>query len=173
MKKNSKEEFLDFLSCTEVSPSIEITKNIFEKVRNDLNPSPSFVFKKIGIIHLITGSLTLLFCPQFGISFLANHGIMHFYMPLGRVACSILCGATFLGFSAIVMSFILTAEESRVLRKNKFVNIFLLAAVSLLVFLIFGEPIVPGLIFTWLLGCLVMGVLSLEAGWFLKTKILA
>jgi len=59
-----------------------------------------------------------------------------------------------------------------VLRRNEFFQISLLGLLSLLIFIIFGEVIVPGLTMAWLLGGILMGIFSLEAGWFLRKNIL-
>lgn len=167
-----KNEFLEFLSSKSISPPKEISQIILEKVSKDLNPTSISVFFKIGIIHLIVGSITLIFCPQFGLGFLSGMGIMHFFMSLGSVGCSILCGSLFLGFSALTISLILRPEEIRVLRRNEFFQISLLGLLSLLIFIILGEVIVPGLTMAWLLGGIMMGVFSLEAGWYLRKNIL-
>ena len=167
-----KNEFLEFLSSESISPPKEISQNIMKKVSRDLNPSSISVFFKIGIIHLIVGSITLIFCPQFGLGFLSGMGIMHFFMSLGSMGCSILCGSLFLGFSALTISLILRPEEIRVLRRNEFFQISLLGLLSLLIFIIFGEVIVPGLTMAWLLGGILMGIFSLETGWFLRKRLL-
>jgi hypothetical protein len=171
-KENMKEEFLEFLSSEPISPPKEISQSIIEIVSRDLNPTPISVFFKIAIIHLIMGTITLVFCPQFGLGFLSGMGIMHFFMSLGSLGCSILCGSLFLGFSALTISFILRPEEIRVVRKNELFQISLLAILSLLIFFIFGEVIVPGLTMAWLLGGILMGIFSLETGWFLRKTLL-
>ena len=167
-----KNEFLEFLSSESISPPKEFSQNIMKKVSRDLNPSSISVFFKIGIIHLIVGSITLIFCPQFGLGFLSGMGIMHFFMSLGSMGCSILCRSLFLGFSALTISLILRPEEIRVLRRNEFFQISLLGLLSLLIFIIFGEVIVPGLTMAWLLGGILMGIFSLETGWFLRKRLL-
>lgn len=165
-----KEEFAQFLSTSPISPPKEISNGILKKISKDLNPSPEFVFFKIGIIHLTIGSITLLFCPQFGFGFLSGMGIMHFFMALGKLACSILCGSFFLGSSTLFIGILLSREEMKVVRKNRFIKISFLGLLSLLIFHIFGELIVPGLAFAWLLGGILGGILSLEAGWYLKKQ---
>jgi len=161
-------EFFEFLSSNPISPPKEISQNLKEKISRDLNPSSISVFGKVGIIHLIVGTITLLFCPQFGLGFLSGMGIMHLFMGLGSLACSLLCGSLFLGFSTLTVSMILRPEEIRIVRRNNFIQISLLTLLSLLIFMVLGESIVPGLSMAWLTGGIFMGIFSLEAGWFLR-----
>lgn len=167
-----KKEFIEFLSTKPISPPREITKNIIEKISRDLNPSSLSVFGKVSLIHLLVGSITLLFCPQFGLGFLSGMGIMHLFMALGSFGCALLCGSFFLGFSTLTVALILRPEEIRVVRKNNFIQISLLAIFSLLIFILFGEVIVTGHSLAWLLGGILMGIFSLEFGWYLRKNIL-
>lgn len=167
-----KKEFIEFLSTKAISPPKEITQNILEKISRDLNPSSLSVFGKVSLIHLLMGSITLLFCPQFGLGFLSGMGIMHLFMSLGSVGCALLCGSFFLGFSTLTVALILRPEEIRVVRKNNFIQISLLAIFSLLIFMIFGEIIVTGHSLAWLLGGTLMGIFSLEFGWYIRKNIL-
>lgn len=167
-----KKEFIEFLSSEPISPPREISQNIIEKISRDLNPSSLSVFAKVSLIHLIIGSITLLFCPQFGLGFLSGMGIMHLFMNLGSFGCALLCGSIFLGFSTLTVALILRPEEIRVVRKNNFIQISLLAIFSLLIFMIFGEIVVSGHSMAWLLGGILMGIFSLEFGWYLRKNIL-
>lgn len=167
-----KKEFIEFLSTKPISPPREITKNIIEKISRDLNPSSLSVFGKVSLIHLLVGSITLLFCPQFGLGFLSGMGIMHLFMALGSFGCALLCGSFFLGFSTLTVALILRPEEIRVVRKNNFIQISLLAIFSFLIFMFFGEIIVNGHSVAWLLGGILMGIFSLEFGWYLRKNIL-
>ncbi len=167
-----KKEFIEFLSSEPISPPREISQNIIEKISRDLNPSSLSVFAKVSLIHLLVGSITLLFCPQFGLGFLSGMGMMHLFMTLGSFGCALLCGSFFLGFSTLTVALILRPEEIRVVRKNNFIQISLLAIFSLLIFMIFGEIIVSGHSMAWLLGGILMGIFSLELGWYLRKNIL-
>lgn len=167
-KPNMEREFLEFLSSSPVSPPKGISQHVVKTITDDLNPSSPSVFFKVGLIHLVVGTITLLFCPQFGFGFLNGMGIMHLFMSLGSFGCALLCGSIFIGFSTLIVGFILQPEEIKVVRKNNFIQISLLALLSLLIFMFFAESIEPGHTTAWLLGGILMGVLSLEAGWFLR-----
>lgn len=171
-KPNMEGEFIEFLSSKPITPPREISQSIVEKISGDLNPTSISVFAKVGLIHLIVGSITLIFCPQFGLGFLSGMGMMHLFMTLGSLGCSLLCGSFFLGFSTLTVALILRPEEIRVVRKNNFIQISLLSIFSFLFFMIFGEIVVSGHSMAWLLGGILMGVFSLEAGWFLRKNIL-
>jgi hypothetical protein len=164
------EEFKAFASSEPMDPPRALSDGIASRVRSDLDPELGAVFAKLGGIHLAAGSVTLLFCPQFGVSPLGNSGLMPFLMRFGDQACMFGCGATFMALSALSAAVILRREEVRKLRKSELVWLPGLAALSAGLFFCMGGVLILGLAAFWLLGAVVGGLASLELGWLLKTR---
>ncbi len=167
-----KAEFEEFKNIEEISPPNRVTKLILSRVRHDLNPSSLSVFKKLILIQLATGFITLVFCPQFGIGFLkSSMGLMGVLMKFGDNICMAGCGAVFLGLSALIATLVLRPEEVRVLKKNELVQFPILALAVLGIFTCLGAPVLTALGVAWLLGSIVGAVSTLEVGLFLKKMI--
>src|SRR6185312_8070245 len=116
--KNS--EFEDFKNTKDISPPNWVNELIFSRIRRDLNPSGLSVFKKLAFIQLLTGIITLMFCPQLGIGFFKdNMGLMSLLMKFGDNICMAGCGALFLSISALASVIFLRPEEISVLKKNQ------------------------------------------------------
>src|SRR5687767_13844138 len=109
-------EFKDFVSASELDPPKGVSSTILSKVHEDLNPLAYKVFSKLTLVHIIVGTITLLFCPQFGINILPGMGLMGLFMKFGDTVCMMACGAVFLGSSALIASLILRPEEVKVIR---------------------------------------------------------
>ncbi|OFZ81073.1 MAG: hypothetical protein A2583_13650 [Bdellovibrionales bacterium RIFOXYD1_FULL_53_11] len=166
---NQTKNFREFLAAEEVQPPRVISETILGKVRADLNPSFYRVFWKVLIIHAFAGSVSLLFCPQFGISPLNTHGLLAFYMRLGEYGCLAACGATFIAGSALIASLILRPEEVRALRRTRFFQIASIGFCSLGVFAIFGDAVALTLWIAWFTGLFFSGVASLEVGYLVRS----
>lgn len=107
-----------FLDSEEIAPPRALSQSVLSRVSLALNPSSAFVLKKLLAIHLVTGLLSLLICPQFGFGPIGGgHGIMSFVMQLGDWVCAAFCGAFFLGSTALVSLFVLKPEEARVVHR--------------------------------------------------------
>ncbi|MBI2707619.1 MAG: hypothetical protein HYX35_04840 [Proteobacteria bacterium] len=173
MKKylSSKEwiqEFQEFMSTEPIDPSEGVSQQILSQVHADLTPSAGKVFLRLSLIHAVVGAITLLFCPQFGISPLGGMGLMSLFMNWGEQACMLGCGAVFMGASFLVASCVLRVEEVRVIRKTELLQVGALGLLSLGIFLCTGLGVVFGLGLFWLLGSLIGGLATLEAGWALR-----
>jgi len=177
MKENDRQrdwlrEYHAFESASKVRPPAVLSREIKSIFWGDLNPSVARVFAKLVVIHFVAGTLTLLFCPQFGIAlFERTHALIEFFLHFGEHGCMIACGAIFLGSTGLVAGFLLRLEEIRVIRKTKFLQLALLALLSLGCFLAFSEqeramPI--GLALAWLVGSVAGGFFSIQLGWKLR-----
>jgi hypothetical protein len=177
MKKNldPKEwakDFQEFMSVEGEEPPRNLSNQILSKIHGSLNPSQIKVFSKLLLIHLIVGTITLLFCPQFGLSPLGSMGLMGLLMKFGDYVCMLGCGAVFLGGTSLTAALILRPEEIRVLRDHRILQLSVLCLVSAAVFFILGYSIQLNLTLTWLIGALFSGVLLLELAWKMRRQLI-
>ncbi len=156
-------EFSDFLNADEASPPQHLTARVQEVVCNSLNPSPFLVFAKLATIAVVASSLTLLFCPQFGLG-TNSEGLMPYLMKISPLACQFGCGVLFVGVGVFVSTFILRPEELRILRETKFLQVSALTASMLGMFICIGSAEFFALEWTWLLGGIVGGLVSVSGG---------
>ena len=161
-------EFEEFLGVQPQLPPEHLSQSILSYVHSDLNPSPWKVFSKLSLIHALVGGITLLFCPQFGLSLWDGMGMMHIFMKWGEQVCMLACGAVFMAGSLLVASLGLRVEEIRVIRKTELLQISILGLLSLGAFLCLGLNIVLSLAAFWFLGSLFGGIITLELGWKLR-----
>ncbi len=170
-KKELSEEFHEFLSADEVRPSPALSDAILIRVRQDLSPSGQKVFLKMLAVHTLVSVFSLSVCSQFGIRSFKIYDAMESMMAVaGEAYCMALCGLLYLSISGLALSFLLSPEELKVIRRQKFLQLTLLTGVSLGVFLCLGAEVllVPGAL--WVAGSLIGGVTTLELGWLLRSK---
>jgi hypothetical protein len=166
------QEFDDFLAADEIQPPKAVSLVVLSKVRRDLNPIAWLVFWKLAMIHVFVGTLTLVFCPQFGFSFTSSMGLMNVLMRYGEAFCMFGCGALFLGVSTLVASLLLRPEEIRVIRRHEVLQLTLLASLSVGVFLcVLGGGVIAALTGVWLVGSIIGGVATLELGWAIRSHL--
>lgn len=175
MDKNKKiqsewvKDFQEFLAVDALEAPSALSNKILSTVSDLLNPSPFMVFGKLSLIHFIVGFMTLLFCPQFGLSLTSSMGLMHYLMQFGKEVGMLGCGAFFIGTSLFAAAMILKPEEINVLRRGKLIQLASLSTLSFGAFIAFGAEIVIGLGLIWVLGAILGGAASLEIGnWFRK-----
>ena len=136
---NLKNDFLKFISGNKAPPQ-DISKNILNRVRKDLSVTSFGVFKKISLLHLIAGGVTLIFCPQFGIGPIGGGGgATSFVMTYGHLVCGLFCGSVFLGSGSLVTFFVLSCEELWVLDRNKMWQFPILVGSLLAVLMLVGK----------------------------------
>jgi hypothetical protein len=158
-------DFAEFSVTEPTAVPPATTRSIMEKVYSDLHPSALRVFTKTAIIHSLVGAVTLLACPQFGISPFGGHGLMHYLMQFGDSICMLGCGAFFTAFSLLIASLVLRPEEVRSFKGNEMLQLAFLATYSLGIFLFLGGQLVLSMALVWGLGAILGGALSFEAGW--------
>ncbi|MEO5969938.1 MAG: hypothetical protein ABIQ95_08420 [Bdellovibrionia bacterium] len=167
------QEFEEFTVSNEVQPPAHLSTQILSQIQRDLKPSPWQVFFKLVGIHGLVGTITLLFCPQFGFSPLSDVGLMNIFMPFGKYGCMLGCGAVYVGSSAFVASFLLKPEEIKVLRRTEGLQVPFLGLLSVAVFICFGATIVFELTVMWFLGTILGGLATLELGWLVRRTFVA
>ncbi len=166
------EEFDEFLSSSEVSPSTEISKKILMQIHQELNPAPQKVFLKMLGLHAVVSIFSLSVCSQFGFQSFQIFDAMNVFMSaVGHTYCMALCGALYLGLSAFMFSLVMKPEEIKVIRRHRLLQLSLISGLSMGVFLCAGSGMLflPSLL--WLAGSVVGGTLSLELGWLLRSKV--
>jgi hypothetical protein len=166
-------EFHEFIGSDPVEPPKALSEQILSRVRADMHPAAWRVFSKVALVHLVVGTLSLLFCPQFGLSISGNPGMFGLLMYFGDKACMLGCGAVFLTGTAFVSSLVLSPEEIRAIRRTGLLQFSILSIASLGVFLFTGANIALGLGLFWILGSVLGGMGSLELGWLLRRRLAA
>jgi hypothetical protein len=165
-------EFAEFSAAESTEVPDALSGAILGRVEADLHPSPFRVFAKVAAIHAGVGAATLLACPQFGLSYFGNHGLMHYLMQYGEGVCMLGCGAFFTVFSVLAASLVLRPEEVRAFKGNEILQLASLVTLSIGAFLFAGGTIVFTLALIWSLGAILGGAISLEAGWAIRKTII-
>lgn len=165
---NWESEFKQFLEADTNPVPAALSENVLAAVKTQLHPTFWQVLAKLAVIQAVAGAASLAFCPQFGISFTGNHGLMHYLMQYGENVCMVGCGALFTGLSLLVASLALRPEEVRTLRKHRLLQVTTIAALSLAAFACSGAEIIAGYGLVWTLGAIVGGLATLELGWSVR-----
>jgi hypothetical protein len=164
-RQNWEKDFQEFAATENASVPTALTDDVQGLVSAALHPSGLKVFGKLSLITFVVGTLTLLFCPQFGISLTSSMGLMHYLMPFGDAVCMLGCGGLFTGISLFVASLLLLPEEILQLKKNMALQLSSLSIISLGAFICAGGQVVLTLGLIWIFGAIAGGMLTLEAGW--------
>ena len=163
-------EFSEFLNVEPLTPTPKVSDHIKRVVYQGLNPPPFLVFSKLAIITMLAGFFSTFLCPQFGIG-TSNGGLMYYFMSVSPLLCQFGCGVVFVGVGALVATLILARDELRVLRKTKFLQVSVLTAVMLGIFVCFGATSLFALEWLWLLGGVTGGLLSIYGGSLVREKL--
>lgn len=152
-------EFEAYLSAEPSRPEPTLSAAALEPIRRELALRPAHLLAKLFLIHLVVGSLSLVFCPQFGIGpFGGGDGLTHWVMRWGGSVCALLCGAIFLGSSGLVASLLLHSWELRALRRHLLGYYSAMAGISAGLLLLLGSlfqssahhPLSAPFLATWL-----------------------
>ncbi len=162
-------EYRDFLASPERQAPVNLTRDILQFVHRELNPGFLSVFRKMALLHIATGSLSLLLCSQFGMGQGLN--LAHVMMRWGELACMVGCGCLFLGTTSLVANFLLSNSELRRVRSRAYMMIILLSVGSLLTFIGFGAEVALIYAVAWLLGAIFTGVLATELSFRLRSMV--
>lgn len=169
------EEYLLFLDSPRRMPPRNFSSDIKKAVRTELNPAHWLVLSKLFAIHFVSGTFTLIFCPQFGIAFHSrSESLYDTFRWLGEYGCMVACGAFFLGTTGLVAALLLKAQEVRVIRKSRGLQWALLSFVSVGFFLAFQEQemaIPGGLVVAWVVGALLGGTSVFGLSYSLRYRI--
>ena len=151
-------EFIEFLKAEEPPVPPRVTNTILASIHSALNPSGWFVFFKLLGIHCIFGTLSLALCNQFGLNpFQTSFSLSEYFMSFGHSFCMTLCGILFLSGTVVAAKFLFSQEEFQVLRKNKWIHVFLLSSFSLAVFAVVGAHLALEIVLFWIVGTFIGG----------------
>ena len=165
------DDFREFIESEPSSPPAQITEKILRVVTFDLNPSPWLVFRKLAIAVSISGFLSLLVCPQLGFALSGSTPLMDIFMVFGPRWCTLCCGCFFMFLAVLVTSLTLCPQDLRVLRRYRFLQLSAITALMLGVFVSAGPGVLLGVALEWFIGAWVGGLLSLETGFALRSRL--
>lgn len=132
-----KSEFETFSKDPGVVPPAGISARVRLKIEADLNPAPKHMLIQSLGLHAVSGALTLLLCPQFGIGPLGGgKGLMGFVESYGHVFCGLFCGAFFMSLTAFLAPFWLSSPVRTALSRNALAMASLLTLGSLFALLL-------------------------------------
>ena len=158
-------DFESFLKQEESFPPTSVNQSVLSQVRTDLIPPLKVVAAKLFGLHAVGAGIVSLFCPQLGVGpIIGEHGIMHLFMEYGPLACATLCGAIFLGLSAILATIFLSREELRLANRYRFLNVTLLASLSFGGLMLAGGSADRLSYMFWIIGAVVTGWSILKLG---------
>jgi len=161
------EDFSDFVRGGEgVKVPEDVSSQILQQIHKEMNPSAWTVFMKLLGVHGVVGTLSLAVCDQFGISpFNTGFSLANYFMKFGHSVCMTLCGFLFISLTILLGRLVLRSEEIMVLKKNVFVQIPALGALSLGAFMMLGAEVVLGIAALWLLGAAIGGFFATQLLW--------
>lgn len=164
------QEYQEFIGSDQQPVPAEQTSAVLKNAGNLLNPNALKVFFKILGIHLITGSLSLAVCHQFGLNpFNTGYSLADWFMSVGgHHFCMLGCGLTFVSLSLLLSGYFLTLEEIAALKRTDMLQNLSLGLISLGIFISFGAEMALGIASLWLLGALIGGFIATTAIWKLK-----
>ncbi len=164
-------EFNSFVNQKEIEPPLTSTRAILSKVHNDLNPSLKTTSAKLFGLHAVAAVIVFIFCPQLGVgAMIGGHGLMHFFMQFGPVACAALCGSIFLSTSALFATVFLTREELALANRYRFLNVSFLAALTFVGLILAGGEADRVSYVAWILGALTAGWITFKVGASIRIK---
>lgn len=158
-------EYAEFLQSDVVQPPEDLSARVFQRITLLLNPLGRVVFAKILGLHAVVGFLSLAICHQFDInpfqtSFSLSDVLMEF---MGHRACMVFCGVFFVATTFVLAGFLLSIEELKVLRRNRWVQTASLGMLSLAILFFAGAEVALSMGIYWWVGSWLGGLLSAEA----------
>ncbi len=98
-----------------------LTETILTRVRRDLDPSPLTVLLKTGVAIVLGGIASLFVCGQYGLGItgFAQNINLSFHHHTGSLACAVICGSLFAIIPVLVLRFMCSAIQFRVIIRKK------------------------------------------------------
>lgn len=142
-----------------------INAKILSDIKKRLNPDLKNILAKLIGVHTLTTIITLAICPQFGFQFFKTSlNLMHYFMKFGQHFCDFACGTFFTVTSCFIATLIISRDELRVLKFNKFLAVFSLVLLSIGFFAIMSPQVFFELTLLWIIGASIGATLGLELG---------
>jgi len=171
-KTNPNQDYNDFLSIPDSSPSIELDQKVLRFVHADLSPSLFTIWGKLVGIQTFIGILTMTFCPQFNMSLTNSYELFHFFHhTFGEIACMVICGSIFMGSGAIFASYILRPGEIARIKNSSILNYFAMTIIAMGIFLLCGAEFYLKLHTAWFLGAALSGALCFQVNQVLRHRL--
>lgn len=172
-KQNLNQEYTDFISGEEFTPSHESTNNIEALIKQDLQQSLISVLLKLLTIQIFVGLLTMTICPQFSLSFTGHDALFHFFhRNFGMQGCMIACGAFFVGSGAFLSNIFLTGTQLQKIHKFNILAYFCVSFLAVLIFSLFVNNLTQVTTLFWFIGAFVGGISAFEISRKIKFLIL-
>jgi len=166
-----KNDYNDFISSKQSLPSKEIDFDILKRVKNDLCPSAKIVFSKLLGIQLGIGTLTLLFCPQFGLSLTNHYELFHyFHRTFGSLICNAVCGLIFIGLGSLLAVGLFKKSEIQLVFRSLILYSVLVTAIIISFFILFGAQVYFEAAIIWSLSVIVCQIVILTLGKLVKSR---
>jgi len=167
MKKYNKQEMLDefseFVQIEPVVPSKGIDDTITKMVARDLSPPPWKVYSKFSLIHVFSGLLTLIICPQFGTGLGRHNEFLHAIHTLTTPTVFYLfCGLFFVVLGAGVSGFVLNRAEIRTVGDYKFIFFAVYSVLAYFMLVTLGTEVFVLSSLAWILGAFLGNTLGFE-----------
>jgi hypothetical protein len=146
-------DYNDFTKSYSSQAPRDISEGIITMVQNELHPSHKNIFVKLFLIQFFIGMITLLFCPQYHLSFTSNHQLFHyFHHNYGEYICMLICGAIFMAPAMFFAGLIMTRSELKLVIRSKGLHFAGLLSISLGAFFLAGADIFISTSVVWILG---------------------
>lgn len=166
-------DYEDFTKQKRVSPNHLISSKISKMVLQELNPGHIKVFFKLLMSQGFIAVITMLFCPQFGLSLTNKYELFHyFHHTFGESICMLICGSIFMGSGAVFASSILKRNEILKIRKTKFLYYIAVVSTALPLLLLFGAEVYLNTLPYWLIGSISSGIILFECTSTLRFRVL-
>jgi hypothetical protein len=117
-----------------------------------MNPARGLVILKVYLFHALGSLVTLLFCPQFGISLTGKSLLMPLLMDIHPALCFFGCGLLWMIVGQLLTFAFLSLDEHRVLGNTEWGLGLSVIAISLLFFGCLGQVQFDEWLISWLAG---------------------
>ena len=157
-------DYEEFLNSDQASVPAELSQKVSSHVAHLMNPSAGLIFAKMLGLHLVTGTLSLAICHQFGFNPVGtSFSLEEWFMQVGgHHFCMLACGVLFLSLTLLAAGAFLSIEEILVLKRTRLLQTSGLALFSLGFFLAFGAQFALTIGLLWLAGGLIGGWAATE-----------
>ena len=169
MSNKLKQDFDDFINSTPLNPPKELSNRVLGMIREKLNPKFLTLFTKLGVIQAFLGALSLLVCPQYGISFSGNDSLyLTFQKYLGPHGCMIACGVIFTSIAALASVVILERPEIKKIFKFQWFIFPVVAIAFLTLFTCVVREFYLNVSLLWLSGALLGYLVTFDLGYMIR-----
>lgn len=152
---NEKELFQSFLTDG-TEPPMELQSRVLSRIAKELCPSIPRSVAKLLACNATGSVLTLLLCPQYGLSLTGAQGVMPWLMGLHPALCFFVCGLLWMLGGQFLAKVFLSWDEQRVLSGYYWGAGFSFILVSVLAFACIGSLTLDGWLIAWGLGAVVV-----------------